>query len=268
MAKLPRTVRKLLQGVGRVPSRILLKLHDWTSLVRRLDYPRHPLYIRVSSPAEIGRTDAVHKEPWTVEWLESRLRPGDVLFDIGANVGAYSLIAAKLSAGQARVFAFEPGFPTFASLCWNIAYNGCQETVVPLQIGLHSGKGLTTFHYSSLAAGAALHTLGDQTAATVGTSVYQQPVLTYGLDELCEDFGVPCPNLIKLDVDGTELEIVQGATRALANPGLRSVLIELSEDAAGSDREVIRRIEAAGLHLSSQRRRKSTQPVSFCVFDR
>lgn len=266
--KLPRAARKLLQTLRRAPYRALLKLHDLSYAVKRVDYPRHPVYIRLTTPREIGRADAVHKEPWTVEWIENQLRPGDVLFDIGANVGAYSLIAAKFIGGQGKVFAFEPGFPTFASLCWNVAYNGCQDVVVPLQIGLHAGKGLTMFHYSSLAAGAALHTLGDHTASTVGATVYRQPVLTYGLDALCEDFGIPCPNLIKLDVDGTELEIVQGAAKALENPGLRSVLIELSEDAAGSDREVIRRLELAGLRLSSQRKRKAAQPVSFCVFDR
>ena len=268
MSNLPRVARKLLQGLARVPYRALLKLHDWTYLVKRIDYPEHPVFIRLSSPAEIRRVDAVHKEPWTLHWLESHLKAGDVLFDIGANVGAYSLIAAKLSAGRARVFAFEPGFPTFASLCWNIAYNGCQDSVVPLQIGLHSAKGLTPFHYSSLAAGAALHTLGDPTAVPAARSVYRQPVLTYGLDALCEDFGVPPPNLIKLDVDGSEVEIVKGAAKALANPGLRSVLVELNEDAAGSHREVIRRLEAAGLRLSAEHKRKATQPISFCVLDR
>jgi FkbM family methyltransferase len=252
----------------RVPYRVLLGIHGASYAVKRVDYPRHAVYIRLTTPREIGRADAVHKEPWTVEWIESHVRPGDVLFDVGANVGAYSLIAARFSEGRARVFAFEPSFPNFASLCWNVAYNGCQDTVVPLQIGLYSGKGLTMFHYSSLAAGAALHTLGDHTAFAAATPVHRQPVLTYGLDELCQDFGIPCPNLIKLDVDGTELEIIKGAARALAHTALRSVLIELSEDTEGSDQEVIRRLEGAGLRVTLKRKRKPEQPVSFYVFER
>src|SRR5688572_14716010 len=62
---------------------------------RRLDYDRADIYLRVTSKVEGFRIHACAKEPFTIEWIHGQLRAGDVLYDIGANVGAYSLVAAK-----------------------------------------------------------------------------------------------------------------------------------------------------------------------------
>jgi hypothetical protein len=58
--------------------------------------------------------------------------------------------------------------------------------------------------------------------------VYRQPVMIYRLDDLVEHLGLPLPNHIKLDVDGGELAVLEGAARTLASPSLRSMLIEVS----------------------------------------
>src|ERR671932_123659 len=60
----------------------------------------------------LSRLRPVAKEPWTVRWLERSLRDGDVLYDVGANVGAYSLIAAALGA---QVVAIEPAYANYAA---------------------------------------------------------------------------------------------------------------------------------------------------------
>src|SRR5579872_3231912 len=65
-----------------------------------LDYAASRIRLLVSS-SEIGvRLRSVEKEPFTVEWIEQSLRPGEVFYDIGANVGAYSLIAARATANR------------------------------------------------------------------------------------------------------------------------------------------------------------------------
>lgn len=101
--------------------------------VVRLDFPDCDIWIRASSPAEKNwRARSCAKEPWTVEWLRGAVRPGEVLYDVGANVGTYALVAAKHA--PARVVAFEPGYANFARLCDNIRLNGCQHAIVPVPL--------------------------------------------------------------------------------------------------------------------------------------
>ena len=96
----------------------------------------------------------------------ARGEPGDVLYDVGANVGAFSLVAAKAHDQAVRVFAFEPSFVTYAALCRNILENGCDKSVTPMPIALTEDKGNTVFKYRSLISGATQHALGQQTLAT------------------------------------------------------------------------------------------------------
>ena len=81
--------------------------------------------------------------------------------------------------------------------------------------------------------------------------VYRQPVMTYRLDEVIQAFDLPRPNHLKIDVDGAELGVLQGAPATLRDPGLRSVMIEsplacfdavtqlLDADAAQVDKRIV-----------------------------
>ena len=98
---------------------------DQLTPVRELDYARHRIELLVSSPAIGRRLASVQKEPFTVDWIERSIKPGDVLYDVGANVGPYSLISAKATSNGARIFAFEPSAPSFHDLSRNILINDC-----------------------------------------------------------------------------------------------------------------------------------------------
>lgn len=189
-----------------------------------LDYPNADIYLRIPTLATLRRLRSCRKEPWTIRWIEEWLEPGQTLYDVGANVGAYALVAATASEGQAKVIAFEPGYATFAALCENIALNEAEESVIPLPIALSDRTSLASLTYSDRAAGRALHTFG---AYSGESQAHVQPILSYALDELVEQFALPPPNHIKLDVDGTEAEVLAGATRLLAAPDLVSVLVEV-----------------------------------------
>jgi len=192
----------------------------------RLDYPHHDIWLRATSATERKwRVHACAKEPWTVRWLEERVGRGDVLYDIGANVGAFSLIAA--TARSASVVAFEPGYATFARLCENIQLNGCSETIVPVPLPLSDAAGLTAFTYRSLEPGQSRHVLGD---ALDGTP-YKQPMCAITLDDAVAHFRLPLPNHLKIDVDGAERRVLAGAAAVLRGAQLRTILIE-SEAAA------------------------------------
>ncbi|AXV06411.1 methyltransferase, FkbM family domain protein [Euzebya pacifica] len=206
---------------------------------------------------ERWRAASAAREPWTIRWIEQYLRPGDVLFDVGANVGAYALVAAKSSAGEVTTFAFEPGFATFAALCRNIVLNDCQASVVPMAIALGDKTSLSSFNYRVLEAGAAGHGMADRLPAPLpgeaAATQYEQPMPVFRLDDLIRSLTLPNPNHLKIDVDAMELEVLKGAERTLAHSDLRSVLIEIDNSL---------REEAHALLRSAGLRTKETYEVT------
>jgi len=196
----------------------------------RLDYPDAEIFVRVTSRAERNRLRACAKEPFTIEWIH-RIGAGEVLYDIGANIGAYSLVAARKPGGGARVFAFEPASANWAALCANVVINSAGEQITPLPVALSNSDTLGAFSLRALEPGSARHSLGDLESKE-GPALYHQPVLTFRLDDAIDRFGLPMPNHIKLDVDGGELAVLEGAQRALASSSLRSMLVEVSTELA------------------------------------
>jgi FkbM family methyltransferase len=221
--------------------------------VGRIDYEEAEILVGVTSRAEIlSRLRPCAKEPWTVQWLQESIRDGDVLYDIGANVGAYSLIAAALGR-DARVVAIEPGYANYAALCDNIVLNGRQDAVVPLPVVLAERTELRTLQYTDVAAGAAGHELAHMEGAA-----YRQPVLAYRLDDLVEQFGLPAPTLVKLDVDGGEAAVLAGAAEVLAREELRSVLIEIERQRAD---DALPLLDRAGLTLRERIDERGGEPL-------
>ena len=215
------------KALSALPLRIRALTRSGLGSSGRLDYASGSIRLMVDSEAELARLRSCFKEPETVAWIERFVQPGEVVFDIGANVGAYSLVVDRAKAGSCKVYAFEPSFSSFAQLNRNVALNGSQGRVIPMLVALSDVSGLVSFNYSSLAPGAALHTLGEPPANPPFEPGFSQPVLSYRMDDFIRQFSLPAPNHIKLDVDGVELKVLQGAREALANPALRTVLVEL-----------------------------------------
>lgn len=238
-------VRFVSDSVEHIPAELWVKMQSWKA--DRLDYPHADIYLRVTSKAERKRLRACAKEPFTVDWIDKTIRAGEVFFDIGANVGAYSLIAAKKPTGAARVFAFEPSFANVSALCNNVVLNKLTDEITPLAIALSNGNALKKFNLRELEPGSAKHML--EADSPDGPTLYAQPVITYRLDDLVTMLSLPLPNHIKLDVDGGEMEVLEGATRTLDSPTLRTMLVEVSTDLS---ERVTDFIEAKGLKLFSR----------------
>lgn len=208
--------------------------------VARLDYPGHDLYIHVTSNADIDRANSCRKEPGTVQWIEQDV--SGVFFDIGANVGAYSLVAwarfreragSSGSPRRIKVYAFEPGFSTFPQLCRNILLNGCGDAIVPLNLALSDKSELREFRYARLESGAASHLGlsrdGGHAQENSPDVAFTQPMWVHSLDDAIIKFRLPQPNHVKIDVDGHELAILRGAEATLKSVELRSLQVEVGE---------------------------------------
>lgn len=255
--------RALAAFMSHLPEEVLVALWGSIDLRQRLDYERAEIFLVVESRVELAtRLHSCAKEPETVSWIEGFRGPDVVFYDIGANVGAYSLVAAKCHEGAIRVYAFEPAFATYAALCRNILINGSGEEIFPIQLALSGETGPAVFHYSSLESGAALHSMVPGLAAQQasekphqqiepGNSAHQ--ILSCSLDELIGWFGLPFPDYVKIDVDGAELEVLEGARNVLSNDSLRELLVEVDE-ATGQQDKLVNLLGVYGFHLRSKHR--------------
>jgi FkbM family methyltransferase len=228
-----------------------------------LEYEHAEIWLTAATKSASKRRTLADREPFTVEWIHS-LPPGEVLYDIGANVGAVSLIAALRPQGPMHVIAFEPGAATFAVLCSNIVLNHAGERISPLCVMLGERTQLGRFGYSDLEAGAALHAGGGD--AIPSEVAYWQPVLMFSLDDLVEGFGLPRPNRMKIDVDGAEMNVLRGAGRVLSDSGLKSILVELN---ASAETAIEALLEAHGLHrVETYRETEGDRRPGYARFER
>ncbi|MEE9473462.1 MAG: FkbM family methyltransferase, partial [Acidimicrobiia bacterium] len=147
------------------------------------------------------------KEPETIEWINA-FEEGSVFWDIGANVGVYSLYAALKA--NCIVLGFEPAAFNYNILNRNIELNEMDETVTALCIAFGDSTRLDRFYMSSTEEGSALHSFGAATdwPGTPLPAHFRQGMIGLSIDEFVERYAPPVPNYIKIDVDGIEDKII------------------------------------------------------------
>lgn len=253
---------------GALSDRALLELKNGINVTEKMDYARHDIYLHADSMTEFEtRLHSCQKEPDTVKWIEDFMKPGDIFFDVGANVGAYSLVAAKCFAGAVKVYAFEPAFLNFSQLCRNLFLNNCQDSVFPLSVALSEKTTIGKFNYHDLVTGGSLHTFGEAVdyKGETFTPVFTQKMLSYRLDDLIDQFEIPKPTHIKIDVDGIEKAVLEGAQDTLSSSSLRSVIVELEE--GQGEREITELLLGKGFKLDSVYKRWTPGMLN-CIFIR
>lgn len=165
------------------------------------------------------------REPKTNEWI-STFDENDVFFDIGANNGIYGLLAAVLMG--CRVYAFEPHFGSYYVMCLNIYSNNLQNRMFAYPIAMSDHEGYGELYLSATYAGKSLNNFGESRPHSdpLWNATIPQAAITTNLDLFVARTGV-IPNHIKVDVDGIEPAIVNGARMVLSDPRLKSIMIEL-----------------------------------------
>jgi len=161
------------------------------------------------------------KEPDTVAWIRS-MQPGETFFDVGANIGQYSLLAAKQGL---TVHAFEPESQNFALLCRNIAINKLTN-ITPWPLAVSDKPMLAEFHLQGMAPGGSCNSF-DQSLDFHGREKqfeHKQGSCSTTLDIFSDKYGQP--DHIKIDVDGFEHLVIAGSSNTLLKT--KSVLIEIN----------------------------------------
>lgn len=166
------------------------------------------------------------KEPETISWIDSFVSDS-VFFDIGANIGLYSIYAA--SQRNSKVYSFEPSVYNGYILARNIEANNLKNLIVALIIAVSPNTDLN-FMDISPSAGA-----GNNQISAYGTNVLSGISLGDILDSKSIDF----PNYIKIDIDGLDFEVLQSAGNHLKDPRLKSVLIEVDEGISNLSNDVV-----------------------------
>jgi len=207
------------------------------------------------------------KEPETLDWIDG-FSEQDVLFDIGANIGLYSLYAGTRGI---KSYAFEPSAQNYALLNLNISINSLDDLISAYPLSCHSDFLLSVMNISSLDWASALSSFDNNLDqhGNVYSPVFRQGSIGISLDKVAELLNIT-PNHLKIDVDGNELLVLKGATKLLSSSSLRSILVELNPNRSDYA-EMIQLIESSGLVLRSTQKFSdfvnSSTPYN-CIFVR
>ena len=148
---------------------------------------------------------------WNMEEYDAfrcDVRPGDVVFDVGANAGAYTVLFATWVGPAGRVFAFEPAATPREGLTQLVAANDLAPRVTPVAAAVSAAEGSMAFLVDAS---------GESRLVNDGrTGTVMVPVTT--IDAVCRREQV-VPRLIKVDAEGAELDVLRGARETIARAG-------------------------------------------------
>ncbi|QDA62300.1 FkbM family methyltransferase [Hymenobacter jejuensis] len=178
-----------------------------------------------------------------IAFLERYLKPGDVVFDVGANIGLHTLVAAKMVGPKGKVYAFEPFRQNFEHLQAHIQLNGLTN-VVAAELAVSDTDGPLDF----FAPPPNNSGMGSRYSQAVGSR--PQVVQAVALDRYAAD--LPALNLVKIDIEGGELLALRGMRNLLATHKPKVVMeIDRSilQNAQLSDNEIVGFMAALGYHM-------------------
>jgi FkbM family methyltransferase len=210
-AWLERTAAALSGALGRSPLRAPLK-HAYEAVLDRL--PGDHLVARFPGGECVRLAAAYRQMTWNAEEyhaFKADAGPGAVVLDIGANRGAYSLLFAQWVGSSGRVYAFEPAPQSRRGLDRHVCLNHCQRLVSISPKAVSSSSGEVRFR----AAGPR----GDNRIVTQDDAGGDRiDVQTTSIDEFCAQHQL-APSLIKIDVEGAELDVLKGARETISSRG-------------------------------------------------
>ncbi|MEX1020138.1 MAG: FkbM family methyltransferase [Litorilinea sp.] len=157
-------------------------------------------------------------EPIATQWVKEELTPGMTVIDIGANIGYYVLLAASKIGPQGKIYAIEPVASTIAILRKNLELNHLDNVVTEcVALSSHAGEATMQVTEKRNWASLAHENLKSDRAVSAQQGTYETiTVPTKTLDRFVEEHEIGSVNFLRMDVEGYETEIIQGASQTLA----------------------------------------------------
>lgn len=216
----------------------ILRIATTASLVRKIRNKHFPKWSHRSITATVQFHDVefsyfvpkgydfdIYLNPYFHEYeitsfVVTHLREGDAFVDIGAHAGAYTLLSSKKVQAKGKVISFEPNPLNLTYLSKNIKLNHIENaTIIPLAASKE--KGTCQLHYSE----------SDTALSSTVFNKYNREktieVEKTTVDEVCQSLGIEQVKIIKIDTEGCDFQVLQGALNTLK--GTQYVIIEHSE---------------------------------------
>ncbi len=260
MGKLKRLISRAAQQIASLPMKAIgphlrtdILDHLTEEAVSVVKIPGNQIRFYTPSPLLMARASSVlSKEADTIHWIDG-FEERTVFWDIGANVGVYSLYAAIQK--RVSVLAFEPSAANFHVLSRNVHLNQLGDRATAYCIAFSERSKLGMLNMASPSMGAAVSQFGKSgemsrywNGQTVAAS---HGMIGFAIDDFIAQFNPPFPNYLKIDVDGLEPQILQGARTTLRDPRLRSLLVELDVKHESKNRSTLALLEEGGFRFVS-----------------
>lgn len=220
-----------------------------------IDTPAGPLSFVLLGKTSAGRAlSLLTKQPATIAWIDS-FRPDSVFWDVGANVGVYTLYAALR--GGVKVVAFEPAAVNYFLLAANCEVNRLDTHVDCLLVGLGSERALARLEVSQFQAARSFSFNGKKDSQ----DRRRQAALILSMDQLIEEYALPCPNYIKIDAPGMAEAIIAGGMQMLRRPDVRELHLELRESKGGL--RILEMLKSRGFAVVARHSHGGTADLTF-----
>lgn len=190
------------------------------------------------------------KEPETLSWIDS-IPETSVLWDVGANIGLYSVYAAKKR--NCQVWAFEPSVFNLELLARNIFINGLTKQVCIVPVALSDRLGSSQMRMTTTEWGGALSTFGQEFGwdGEAIRQVFEFQTIGLSMEDAVQKIAIPKPDYIKMDVDGLEHFILKGGPVVLQD--VKGILIEVNDDFHEQAEQCRKLLSESGLVLKEKR---------------
>jgi FkbM family methyltransferase len=219
-------------GLGRVPLfvdayRLILRMAS-PSGERRITVNEYRMAVRLKRKGGFGDTGVPlvldgQWEPLTTRYFKGLVKPGMRVVDVGANIGYYTLLAAKLVGPEGKVWAFEPEDENFADLHGNVLLNGYQNVVL-LRKAVSDRDGRANLYISKDSGGHSLvrHRYAVRRKAARVRTVRLDSVIPEGVD------------IIKSDTEGNDIAVLRGGRRLLESNNDIKLILEFHATLLGA----------------------------------
>lgn len=227
-----KVVKKILSKINFI-KKLKSSFDPYITNIKHTNVRGFKIFMEMRSRMDLRRLNYYSKkEPETLNWIDNFTKSKEIIFyDIGANVGLYSLYASYKHLDRIKIFSFEPMSQNIATLSKNIYINKLKN-ITPYCLAISDKESIKKLFIPHNRFESSGNRAQFNTDEKIATELAEKPIIHFegsigvSIDELCFKYNLPIPNYIKIDIDGKELDVLKGATKILKESELKSILIE------------------------------------------